>query len=215
MSSQPYPIQLVTDDDLTRSRVTVFFRSLLVIPHFVVLALYGIAVWFVALIAWVAALFLGRVPEGMHSFIAGYLRYSTRVSAYLFLLADPYPPFGSGGSYPVDLEIDPPERQGRLGVFFRSLLLFPCLALSGVLGYAMLLVAIGCWWVAMFTGRVPGGLVALGRYSLRFSARVNAYHLLLTSRYPALGDPFAAAPAAPRTPQGSLPADATALPPLP
>ena len=37
-----------------------------------------IAAYVVLLIAWFAALFTGRVPAGMHGFLAGYLRYSTR-----------------------------------------------------------------------------------------------------------------------------------------
>ncbi len=71
------------------------------------------------MIAWFAALFTARVPEGLHDFIAGYLRYATRVWAYATIVGDPFPPFGSGGSYPVDLEVDPPVRQNRWTVFFR------------------------------------------------------------------------------------------------
>jgi hypothetical protein len=215
MSSQPYPIQLVTDDDLKRSRVTVFFRPLLAIPHIVVLYLYAIAAAIVVLISWFVALFLGRVPTGMHNFVGGYLRYSTRFTAYWLVLANPYPPFGSGGGYAVDLEIDPPARQGRVGVFFRLLLVLPAAFMVGAMNSALFAVGFGCWWVAMFTGRVPAGLAAFGQYCLRFSARVNGYQFLLTSSYPALGDPFVAGAAAPRAPQGSLPADAAALPPLP
>ena len=59
------------------------------------------------------------MPVGLHDFIAGYLRYSTRVLAYAYILADPFPPFGAGGSYPVDVEVDPPVSQSRLTVFFR------------------------------------------------------------------------------------------------
>ena len=91
---------------------------ILVIPHLIVLAFYGIAAYVAVIIAWFAALITGRVPVGMHGFIAGYVRYNTRVIAYLVILADPYPPFGDSGTYPVDLEVDPPAAQGRLGVFF-------------------------------------------------------------------------------------------------
>jgi hypothetical protein len=215
MSTAPYPIQLTSDDDLERSRVTVFFRLLLVIPHMIVLFLYGIAAFVVLVISWFAALIAGRVPGGLHSFMAGYQRYSTRVAAYSMFLADPYPPFGGGGSYPVDLDVAPPERQGRVGVFFRGLLILPCSALTGAMSYVTLMVWFGGWWVAMFTGRVPAGLRALGLYCLRFTARVNSYQFLLTSRYPQLGDPVPASPAPSRAPQGSLPHDQSSLPPIP
>jgi uncharacterized protein DUF4389 len=204
MSTPSYPVRLVGGDDLERSRLTVFFRIFLLIPHAIVLWFYGIAAVVVAVIAWFAALFTGRVPDGMHSFIAGYLRYYIRVAAYGTILADPFPPFGAGGEYPVDLEIDPPVSQGRLGVFFRLLLALPCLFVAGVLQYLLYLVAIGNWFVALVTGRVPEGLQKVGTFCLRFMARTHAYALLVNPRYPAFGD----------TP-ASLPADQSALPPLP
>ncbi len=84
---------LIITDDLRRfARLTVFFRLLLVIPHLIWLAIWGIAVYFAVIIAWFAALFTGRVPEGIHNFNSSYLRYLTRVSGYYFLLANPFPP---------------------------------------------------------------------------------------------------------------------------
>src|SRR6185437_9986692 len=99
-----------------------FFRLLLVIPHVIWLEIWGIAVCFSVLFAWFAALFTGGVPQGLHDFNAGYLRYSTRVTGYLFLLADPWPPFSSSQPYPIDVRVDPPAPQSRLTVFFRLLL---------------------------------------------------------------------------------------------
>src|SRR5581483_6723616 len=118
----PHPVGLVVTDDLQRSRLTVFFRLLLAIPHLLWLALWGIVAELALLVAWFVAVFTGRLPDGLHGVLASVVRYSVRVSAYIFLLADPFPPFGSGGTYPVDLRIDPPEPQSRLTVFFRLIL---------------------------------------------------------------------------------------------
>src|SRR5579862_1653231 len=96
-----HPIDLVVTDDLRRSRLTVFFRLLLVIPHLIWLAVYGFVAELAVLVAWLVALFMGRLPDGLHNFLAGFVRYATRVNAYLLLLANPFPPFGAGGSYPV------------------------------------------------------------------------------------------------------------------
>jgi hypothetical protein len=205
MSTQPYPVRLVGGQDLERSRLTVFFRIILVIPHAIVLTLYAIAAIVVIFIAWWAALFTGRVPEGMHNFIAGFLRYYARVVAYGAILADPFPPFGSGGSYPVDLEIDPPVEQSRLTVLFRVILVIPCWVLASyALQPFLYLVSIGCWFVALFTGRVPDGLQRAGMFCLRFIMRTHSYVELVNPRYPAFGD----------TP-GTLSADQAALPPIP
>jgi Domain of unknown function (DUF4389) len=204
MSTTPYPVRLVGGDDLGRSRLTVFFRLFLLIPHIVVLYLYSIVAFFAIVFAWFAALFTGRVPDGLHGFIASYTRYSLRVSAYGTILADPFPPFGGGGEYPLDVEIDPPVPQGRLGVFFRFFLALPCLIVANVLQYLLYLVAIGCWFVALFTGRVPEGLQTLGCFCLRFIIRTHTYTTLVNPRYPAFGDV-----------PGTLPGDQGSLPPIP
>jgi len=76
-----------------RNRLTTAFRLILVIPHVVVLALLGIAVFVVVVIALFAVLFTGRWPAGMRDFVLGVARWWLRVDAYLLLLTDDYPPF--------------------------------------------------------------------------------------------------------------------------
>jgi Domain of unknown function (DUF4389) len=76
-----------------RNRVTVGFRLILAIPQLVVVAILGIAALLVWLIAFFAVLFTGRWPEGLRTFVVGYMRWVTRVEAYIGLLTDAYPPF--------------------------------------------------------------------------------------------------------------------------
>ena len=87
----PHPIHLVVTDDLERTRVTVFFRLILAIPHFVWWALWSLAVTLAVIAAWVVGIFAGRVPDALHSFMAAYVRYSTHLFAYVGIVADPYP----------------------------------------------------------------------------------------------------------------------------
>ena len=89
VSQLAHPVRLVVTDDLQRSRLTVFFRLLLVVPHVIWIYLWTIVAAFVVLIAWLVGIFTGRVPNGLHSFIASYLRYTTHVYAYVLLLANP------------------------------------------------------------------------------------------------------------------------------
>ena len=100
----PHPVSLIVTDDLVRSRLTVFFRLLLVIPCAIWLALWGIVAEIVLFIAWIVGLFTGRIPDGLHSFLAAFIRYSTRVNAYLLLLANPWPGFVGSHPYPVDVD---------------------------------------------------------------------------------------------------------------
>jgi len=179
-----HPVELIVTDDLRRSRLTVFFRLLLAIPHLVWLALWGVAMEIAVLVAWFAALFAGRVPGGLHDFIAAYVRYSTRVRAYILLLADPFPPFGSGGSYPVDAHVAPAEPQSRLTVFFRLLLAIPALLLVYVFTLVNNIIAFLGWFYCLAFGRMHEGMRNVSVWMLRYEVQTYAYVLLLTGRYP-------------------------------
>ena len=184
-AARAHPIRLVVNDDLQRNRLTVFFRLILAIPLLLWALLWGVIAVLAYIVNWFATLFMGRSPEGLHNFLATFLRYTTHVRAYTLLVADPYPPFtGKEGTYPVDLEIDPPERQNRLTVFFRGILAIPALLLSYILGQLNQLLAIFSWFVALIMGRVPEGLRNFAALAIRIETQTYAYVLLLTSRYP-------------------------------
>ncbi len=182
-----HPIGLIVDDDLRRNRLTVFFRLLLAIPQFIWIGLWGLLAYVVVVIAWFAALFTGRVPQGLHDFLARFARASTHLRAYVLLLADPWPPFGGQpGTYTVDLRIDPPEKQSRLTVFFRTLLAIPAFLLTYVFGIVNNLVAFLGWFACLFTGRMPQGMRDLSLWMLRYEVQTYCYVMLLTGRYPSL-----------------------------
>ena len=185
-SLDDHPIRLVVTDDLERSRLTVLLRLLLAIPHLVVVYVWGILAAVAVVIAWLAGVFLGRIPDGLHNFLASFVRYATRVRAYVGILANPFPTFGSGGSYPVDAEIAPPTAQNRLTIFFRLLLAIPALVLGYVFQIGLNIVAVFGWFASLALGRMPGGLENLGIYCLRWETQTWAYVFLLTSRYPSL-----------------------------
>jgi len=88
-----YPITVAVSHQEKLSRLTTFFRTFMVIPHFIALWALGIAASVVIFIAWWAILFTSRYPEWAFDFIAGYVRWYTRVSGYYMLLTDKYPPF--------------------------------------------------------------------------------------------------------------------------
>ncbi len=53
----------------------------------------AIAAGVIAFIAWFAILFTGKYPKGMFDFFVGYMRWSTRVNGYMYLLTGKYPLF--------------------------------------------------------------------------------------------------------------------------
>jgi hypothetical protein len=65
MSSSPgYPVRFSGGDDLRRSRLTVLFRLVLLIPHLLLLMLYGLAAFFAAVAAWFARSSRAGCPRG-------------------------------------------------------------------------------------------------------------------------------------------------------
>jgi hypothetical protein len=199
---EPHPDRLSVTDDGRRSRAAVFFRVFLVIPHWFWFGLWSIAVFFVAIAQWLVILVRAQPAAGPHRFLERYVRYTLHVSAYLFLACDVYPPFGGRPGYGVDIESIEPERQGRLGAFFRLVLAIPALLLTatlvgwggGVRGgaygfYFSFFTVVGMcslfsWFVSLALGRSPLQLRDLSAYALGYSAQVNAYCLLVTRRYP-------------------------------
>jgi hypothetical protein len=186
----PHPIQLVVNDDLKRSRLTVFFRLLLVIPQLFWLYVWSGTIWFLVIVNWFAVLIKARSPEDLHHLLARALRYWTHLTAYIALVGNPYPTFfGRDGSYPVDLRVDGPARQNRWVTGFRIVLAIPALILAYVFATVMWVVAFLAWFVAIVIGRTPKGMRDLSAYCLRYQMQTNAYLMIVTDRYPSFEGP--------------------------
>jgi hypothetical protein len=110
-----HPVRLVVRDDLRRRRVTVFLRLLLALPHLVWVTLFGIAALTLAFVVWLAVVFERRAPRSLHGFLVGYTRYTVHLSAYLCLVANPYPSFTAvGGPGSVSCSRCPQSSSRRL-----------------------------------------------------------------------------------------------------
>ena len=144
-----------------------------------------------------------RAPAGrLHAFLANFTRYTVHLTAYLCLAADPYPSFTGTKPYPVDVEIDPPARQGRWGAGFRLVLAVPAFIVSSTLGGSVALgsgyggafagafgglpPSIGMlgWFASLARGRMPRGMRDAAVYAIGYGAQTTAYALMLTDRYP-------------------------------
>jgi len=71
----------------------VIWKLIASIPHFFVLAVLTFSLVVVIPIGWIAILFTGRFPRSLHQYVAGVLRWATRVQAYVLSLTDEFPPF--------------------------------------------------------------------------------------------------------------------------
>jgi len=88
-----YPLNLGIIPAEQYNRLTVFFRVILAIPHYIILFFLGIAAVVLTIVAWFAILFTAQYPQSMYDFNVGVARWGIRVGAYLDLLVDEYPPF--------------------------------------------------------------------------------------------------------------------------
>ncbi|HEY2776532.1 MAG TPA: DUF4389 domain-containing protein [Gaiellaceae bacterium] len=183
----PHPIRLNLADDLQRWRLTVALRWFLALPHLLVLGVWQYLLVPVGLVNWAITLVRGRPATGLAAWASRYVRLQTHVYAYVYLVADRYPPFrGWAGTYPVDVAIDPPGPQARWKTLLRIVLVLPAWVLTTVLQYVVIVVAFLGAIYALFMGRYPRGFRDLSAYALRYSAQTWSYLLLLTDRYPTL-----------------------------
>lgn len=166
-------------------RWTVLLRALLLIPHFIVVAVLGIAALFVMVCGWFGALFMGRLPNWVGNFLAGFLTYATRINCYLYFLVDTYPPFGwADPHYSVQVLLPPPERLNRVAVFFRFILVIPVGVLAALFNGGLSVLGFFLWVAVLIMGRTPRPVFDSVAAVQRFAMRVQAYWMLLTPAYP-------------------------------
>jgi hypothetical protein len=89
----PSPVRFEMDYPERLSRLLIFVKWLLVIPHLFILAFVGLAAGVVTFIAFFAILITGSYPRSMFDFVVGFMRWTLRVNLYLLNLTDVYPPF--------------------------------------------------------------------------------------------------------------------------
>src|SRR5580692_2012777 len=97
------------------------------------------------------------------------------------------PPAAGGGPGAPDeilVAFAEPAEQRRLTVLVRIILAIPHLVVLYILSIASEVVALVCWFAALFTGRLPAGLADFQVGYLRWLTRFSAYFFLLTDVYP-------------------------------
>jgi hypothetical protein len=233
MDESVYPVRLEGELDEPLSRWLWLFKWLLMIPHVIVLAFLWLAWCVVEVVAFFAILITGRYPRGLFDFAVGVMRWTWRVFfwSYSALGTDRYPPFTLADvpDYPARLDVAYPESLSRGLVLVKWwLLAIPHYAIVAVF-------AGGGWGIWGDAGReqtwaLSGGLIGLlvffagvallftGRYPRtifdfvlgmnRWVARVAAYAMLMTDRYP----PFRLDMGAHEPPAEPEPADSGLMP---
>lgn len=192
-----YPLRVEARRDPAVSRWLWLVKWLLLIPHYIVLAVLWTGAVVLTLVAYLAVLFTGRYPAPIRAYNLGVLRWSWRVGYYGYqaLGTDAYPPFTLADDldHPARLHLEPEESPPRWLPLVAWLFAIPHLLILGaltaagtrdirisVLGAVVLVGGL----TLLFTGSFPRGLHDLLVGIARWNLRVIAYLMLLTHRYP-------------------------------
>ena len=184
-----YPVTFEMDYSETRSRLTTFFRWILATPHFLFAAGYALVFYVVYVIAWVTLLITARWPAGLYKFMGGFLRYLTRLNAYLFLGVDNYPPFTAPRTTAIPSACASRHRSLNTAEssLFRGIYAIFAMVIRYALGIVLSFVSFLSWFAIVATGRQPESLQNALNFALSYTTQADALMFLITETYPPFG----------------------------
>jgi hypothetical protein len=202
-TSTVYPVSLSIDyPDRNLNRLTTFFRIITAIPIVIIIGLLSSAEFgweqsssvayryaaasliFLPIVLMI--LFRQKYPKWWFDWNVALTKFSARVAAYVDLLTDQYP--STDEDQAVHIEIPYPDVENQLNRWLplvKWLLAIPHCIILWFLWIAAIVCVVIAWFAILFTGRYPRGLFDFVVGVYRWSLRVSAYALLLTTdRYP-------------------------------
>ena len=176
------------------SRVQLLMRTFLglfyiIIPHLFVLFFF--LIW--SKLLWIYSVFhvliTGKLPESVHAFQLGFLRWAARLHCSVYNLVDEYPTFGINGvSESVQLDINWNQNPDRLTTLIRfalvPIIVLPHLIVWSFRNLISSILTFLSFWVVLFTGKYPIIWHEFNVGTLRWMIRVYAYMYLLIDKYP-------------------------------
>src|SRR3990170_8073621 len=201
-----YPARFEADYIEPLSRLSTFFRLILMIPLAAVVAILGGGGFFdfgdvgaddaergfqfsvgalgsLIIVHWIAVVLRRRPVTWLFEAIVAIQRFALRAASYFLLLTDRYPPFE--GDWVVRFEVERPEALSRWRlVIWKSITVIPHAIVLAFLFVAVVVVVVIAWFGVLFTGRYPEGLHGFVTGWLRWSARAWSYWASLTDEFP-------------------------------
>jgi len=196
-----YPVRLNIDYPERFDRLTTFFRLVVAIPIVIIAALLTGSAYrwpwrfwagpvvgggYVFLPTLLMILFRKKYPRWWFDWNVALTKFGLRVSSYVLLLTQVYP--STDEEQGVHLEIDYPNVETDLGrgmPLVKWLLVIPHLIVLAFLAIVAVFCTIVAWFAILFTGTYPRSFFNLVVGVLRWSLRVDAYAVLLTTdKYP-------------------------------
>ena len=199
---QNYPVDLKIDYSEKSDRLTSFFRIFLAIPILIVLALltseihdnneftnddkhvYSIGIVFLPTMLMIV--FRQKYPKWWYNWNLELTKFSIRVTAYLLFLKDDYPSTDEEQAVHVTIPFpDVKEDLNRWLPLVKWFLAIPHVIVLCFLYIGLVFCSIYIWFFILFAGRYPKVFFDYVVGVLRWSIRVSAYALILTTdEYP-------------------------------
>jgi hypothetical protein len=137
--------------------------------------------------AWLSVLITERYPRNAYDFLVGFGRWATRVNAYIFFIAEEYPPFSMDEipTYPARFEPPPfPGERVPRAAALQAILAIPAYIFAVIVLYVGEFVALVAGFAIIFTGEYPRGMYDFVVGALRPQARTLVYFSMMTTQYP-------------------------------
>ena len=199
---QNYPVNLKIDYSEKSNRLTVFFRIFLAIPILIILALltseiqdnkeisdenkhvYSVGVVFLPTMLMIV--FRQKYPKWWYNWNLELTKFSTRVAAYILFIRDDYP--STDEEQAVHITIPYPDAKQDLNRWLpliKWFLAIPHVIVLCFLFIGVIFSTIYVWFFILFAGRYPKVFFDYVVGFIRWSIRVSAYALMLTTdEYP-------------------------------
>jgi len=197
-----YPANLNINYSDKSDRLTVFFRIFLAIPILIILGLlasevyksragaeeyehvYSVGIVFLPTLLMI--LFRKKYPKWWFDWNLALTKFSVRVTSYVLLLRDEYPSTDEEQAVQIDIPYPDVEKElNRWMPLIKWFLVIPHVIILIFLFAIVILFTIFGWLIILLTGNYPKGMFDFVVGVMRWSLRVSAYAVLLTTdKYP-------------------------------
>jgi hypothetical protein len=160
------------------------------IPQYIEGFFLGIAFVILLFINWFVVLFTGEYWDTAYTFFLGVMRFSTKITLFLYGITDKYPGFDLDSNGIFELDIQKPKSPSRwlaipfIGFFVRLILLIPYYIFTSVMERGAGVGVFISWFAVLFKNLYPESLYEFERDSVRVSLATSTYLSGLSDKYP-------------------------------
>ena len=181
-----YPVKLNIDYSESSNRLTAIFRLILAIPIVIILALISTYAEALSFAIAMMILFKEKYPKWWFEWHIGITKFTYRIAAYILLMRDEYPSTDHDQSVRIDVPYpDVKNDLTRWMPLVKWILVIPHIIVLIFLFIGAVLSTIFALLAILFTGKYHKSVFNFVEGFLRWTLRVSAFALLLTTdEYP-------------------------------